>query len=51
VGVSRTRKGSLQRCCGFNALALAREGRQRDKTLLKDEAEAASSSWLNGKEA
>jgi hypothetical protein len=37
--------------CGFNALVSAREGRWRDKVLPKDEAEAASSYWLHGKEA
>jgi hypothetical protein len=28
---------------------LTQEGRQRDKALSEDEADAASSSWLNGK--
>jgi hypothetical protein len=30
---------------------LAQKGRRWDKTLLKDEAEPTSLSWLNGKEA
>jgi hypothetical protein len=34
--------------CRFNVSA--REGRQQDEALLKDEAETASSSWLRGKE-
>jgi hypothetical protein len=41
----------MQWWCRFNALVLASEGRRPDEALLKDEAEAASSSWLNGKEA
>jgi hypothetical protein len=51
VGVRRFREGSLRRCCGFNALVSVREERRWDKALLEDEAEAASSSWLNRKEA
>jgi hypothetical protein len=51
VEVGCSRVGGLQRWCRFNALVLAREGRQRDEALPEDEAEAASSSWLNGKEA
>jgi hypothetical protein len=42
--VRRFGEDSLRRWCRFNASVLAREGRQRD-----DEAEATSSSWLNGK--
>jgi hypothetical protein len=50
VGVERSEEGSLQRWCGFNASVLTREGRRRDKSLLEDEAEVESLSWLNGKE-
>jgi hypothetical protein len=50
VGVGQSGEGSLQRWREFNASVLARDERQRDKALLEDEAEAASSSWLNGKE-
>jgi hypothetical protein len=49
AGSQAVRKGSLGRWCGFNASVSAREGRQRDEALLEDEAEAVSSSWLNGK--
>jgi hypothetical protein len=35
----------------FNASVLPQGGGWRDKTLLKDEVEVASSSWLNEKEA
>jgi hypothetical protein len=51
VGVRRSGEGRLLWWCGFNASISAREGRQRDEALLEDEAEAASSSWFNGKEA
>jgi hypothetical protein len=34
----------------FNASVLTREGRRQDEVLTKDEAEAASSSWLYEKE-
>jgi hypothetical protein len=34
----------------FSAMGLVREGRQHNEALLKDKAEVASSSWLNGKE-
>jgi hypothetical protein len=50
VGVKWSREGSLWQWCRFNALVSAQEERRRDKVLLEDEAEAASSSWLNGKE-
>jgi hypothetical protein len=50
VVAGRSREGSLQRWCRFNTLVSAQEGRQWDKVLPKDEAEAASSSWINGKE-
>jgi hypothetical protein len=50
VGVERTREGTLRWWCGFNASVLAREGRRRDKALSEDKVDAASSSWLNGKE-
>jgi hypothetical protein len=46
-----SREGSLWGWCEFNASISAREGRQRDRVLLEDEAEAVSSSSLNGKEA
>jgi hypothetical protein len=36
---------------GANSMLQFREGRQWDKVLHKDEAEAVSSSWLNGKKA
>jgi hypothetical protein len=51
VGVERFREGDWRRWCGFNASVSAREGRRQDKVLPEDEAEAVSSSWLNGKEA
>jgi hypothetical protein len=51
VGVERFEVGSIQWWCRFNASVLAREGRRQDKALSEDEAEAVSSSWLNGKEA
>jgi hypothetical protein len=50
VGVGRSREGSLRRWCEFNALVSAQEGRRWDKALPNDEVEAASSTWLNGKE-
>jgi hypothetical protein len=36
---------------GFNVLVSAQEGRQRDEALSKDEVDATSSSWFNGKKA
>jgi hypothetical protein len=45
----QSEEGSLRRWCEFNASVLAQDGRRRDKALLEDEAEVASSSWLNGK--
>jgi hypothetical protein len=51
MGVGRSAEVSLRRWCGFNASILTREWRRRDKALLKDEADAVSLSWLNGKEA
>jgi hypothetical protein len=50
VRVGRSGEGSLRRWCRFNTSVLAREMRQQDKALPKDEAEAASSSLLNRKE-
>jgi hypothetical protein len=47
--VGRSGEGNLWRWCGFNASVLAQKGKRRDKELLKDEAEAANSFWLNGK--
>jgi hypothetical protein len=47
-GGSRSGEGGQQQWCGLNALVLTWEGRWREGTLPKDEAEAASSSWLNG---
>jgi hypothetical protein len=51
IGVGRSGEGDRWWRCGFNASVLAREGRRRDEALPKDEAEAASSSWLNREEA
>jgi hypothetical protein len=50
-GSQAVREGSLRWWYGFNALVSARDGRRRNKVLPKDEAEATSTSWLNGKEA
>jgi hypothetical protein len=44
VKVGRSRDGSLQWWCGFNASVSTREGRRRDKVLPKDEAVVVSSS-------
>jgi hypothetical protein len=44
-------EGGRWRRCGFNASVSPRERRRQDEMLLEDEAEAASSSWLYGKEA
>jgi hypothetical protein len=46
----RSSEGGWWRWCRFSALVLAREGRRRDEALPEDEADAASSSWLYGKE-
>jgi hypothetical protein len=51
VGVRRSGEDSWLWWCGFNAFVSAREGRQWDEALPEDEAEVASSSWFNGKEA
>jgi hypothetical protein len=51
VGVTQCTEGRLWRRCRFNASVLAQEGRQWDKVLSEDEAEAVSSSCLHGKEA
>jgi hypothetical protein len=51
VGVGQFGEGGRRWWCGFNASILAREGMRRDEALLKDEAEAVSSSWLHGKKA
>jgi hypothetical protein len=41
---------SLHWWCRFNTSVSAQKGRRRDKALSEDEAEVASSSWLNEKE-
>jgi hypothetical protein len=51
VGVGRSGEGGRRWWCGFNASVLTRDGRRWDELLSEDEVEAASSSWLNGKEA
>jgi hypothetical protein len=51
VGVRRSWEGSLRQWCKFNVLISARDGRRQDKAFLEDEAEVATSSWLNGKES
>jgi hypothetical protein len=51
VGVRQSEEGDQQWWCGLNASVSAREGRRCNKVLPEDEANAASSSWLNGKEA
>jgi hypothetical protein len=50
VEVRRSREDSLRRWYIFNILVSIQEGRRWDKVLPKDEADAASSSWLNRKE-
>jgi hypothetical protein len=40
----QSEEGSLWQWCGLNASVLAREGRQWDKVLQKDEAETLNSS-------
>jgi hypothetical protein len=51
VAVGRSGEGDRRRWCGFNASVSAQEGRRRNEVLPKNEAEAASLSWLHGKEA
>jgi hypothetical protein len=51
VGVGQSDGGDRWEWCGFNALVLASVGRRWDKALPEDETEAASLSWLHGKEA
>jgi hypothetical protein len=51
VKVRQSAEGDLRRWCGFNVSVLARDGRRRNEALSKDEVEAVSTSWLNGKEA
>jgi hypothetical protein len=51
VGVGRSEEGGLLWWCRFNVLVSARVGRRRDEALSEDKAEAASSSWFNGKES
>jgi hypothetical protein len=51
VRVGRSEDCGLLCWCRFNASVLAREGRRWDEALSEDEAEVASSSWFNGKEA
>jgi hypothetical protein len=51
VGVRQSGKGGRRWWCRFNASILAREVRRRNKALSEDKVEAASSSWLHGKEA
>jgi hypothetical protein len=48
--VGRSEEGSIQLWCRFNVSVSARAVMRWDKTLLEDEAGAASSSSLNGKE-
>jgi hypothetical protein len=45
----RSEKDGLRQWCRFNALVLARDGRQRKEALLEDKTNTPSSSWLNGK--
>jgi hypothetical protein len=49
--VGWSKEGGQMRWCRFNASVSAREGRRRDEALSEDEAEAASSYWLNENEA
>jgi hypothetical protein len=51
MGVGRSEAGGRWWWCRFNASISAQEGRRRNEALSEDEAEAASSSWLNWKEA
>jgi hypothetical protein len=51
VGVGRSGEGGRRWWCKFNVLVFAQEGRRRDEALPENEAEAASSSSLHGKEA
>jgi hypothetical protein len=51
VGVELFGKGGWRRWCKFNASVSTQEGRRQDEILLEDEVEAASLSWLHGKEA
>jgi hypothetical protein len=51
VGVERSSENGLLWWCGFNASVSTQEGRRRDEVLPEDEAEAASSSWFNEREA
>jgi hypothetical protein len=51
VRVGRSEEGSMWRWRRFNASVSTREERRQDKALPGNEVEAASSSWLNGKEA
>jgi hypothetical protein len=50
VGIGQSEEGGQRRWYGFNALVSARERRRQDEALSEDEAKAAGSSWLNGKE-
>jgi hypothetical protein len=49
VGVELSGEGGRWQRCGFSTSVLAWEGRWWDEALPKDEAKAASSSWLHGK--
>jgi hypothetical protein len=51
VGVGLSKKGGWWWWCRFNVLVSAQPGRERDEALSENEVEAASSSWLYGKEA
>jgi hypothetical protein len=51
VGVGLFEEGGWPWCCGFNASILTRDEKRLDEVLPEDEAEAASLSWLYGKEA
>jgi hypothetical protein len=50
VGVKLSGEGGWWRWYRCNTSVLAREGRPWEEALPKDEADAASSSWLHGKE-
>jgi hypothetical protein len=50
VGVGRSGEGDRRRWCVFNTPVLDREGMRWDEALSEDEVDAASSTWLHGKE-
>jgi hypothetical protein len=51
VGVGRFGEDGLLWWCRLNASILDQGARRRDEALSEDEADVASSSWFNGKEA